>query len=62
MPVECGTLSVTVLGQQLEPKYCFTTTLHHEECGVSTVGSVLAPALTGFVEMDWDSSTPVETG
>lgn len=54
----CG----TVLGQQLEPKYYFTTTLQHEEYGVSTVGSVLAPGLTGFVETDWDSSTSVETG
>lgn len=42
---------MAVLGQ-LEPKYCFTTTLHHEACGVSTVVAVLAPALTGFVEMD----------
>lgn len=44
--------SAAVLGQQLEPKYCFTTTLHHEECGVSTVRCVLASALPGFVETD----------
>lgn len=53
---------MAVLRQELEPKYCFTTTLHHEECGVFTVGSVLAPALTDFVEMDWNSAIPVETG
>lgn len=49
---------MAVLGQ-LEPKNCFTTTLHHEECRVV---AVLAPALTGFVEMDWDSAGAVETG